>query len=130
MNKKILLALGAVILLLTAVGVYMASNYKTTVSIRDLSTSPSNVETLKVKVLINYGPFGGVSPLPDAYVEVYNSQGHYVTANFTDSQGVVTFHLPPGNYKVFVTQLRYTVNVSLDSSKEVTINYAYLYAQK
>ena len=127
MNKNLLLALGIVILLLTAVGVYMASTYKTTVSISNLSSS-SNEETLEVRVLMNYGPFGGVSPLSDAYVEIYNSHGQYVTANFTNSQGIATFHLPAGDYKIFVTQLHYSVNVSLTSSKEVTISYAYLYS--
>ncbi|MFP3217520.1 MAG: hypothetical protein RXQ99_02820 [Acidianus sp.] len=130
MNKNLLLALGIIILLLTAVGVYMASSYKTTISITNLPSSSSNEETLEVKVLMNYGPLGGVSPLSDAYVEIYNSQGYYVAANFTNSQGVAIFHLPPGNYKVFVTQLHCSVNVSLTSSKEVTISYAYLYAPK
>lgn len=106
----------------------MASTYKTTVSISNLPPSSSSEETLEVKVLMNYGPLGGVSPLSDAYVEIYTSQGHYVTANFTNSQGIVTFHLPPGNYKVFVTQLHYSASVSLTSSKEVTISYAYLYS--
>ncbi len=105
----------------------MASTYKTTVSISNIPSSSSTEETLEVKVLMNYGPFGGVSPLSDAYVEIYNSHGDYVIANFTNSQGIATFHLPAGNYKVLVTQLHYSFSVCLNSSKEVTISYAYLY---
>ncbi|AWR97544.1 hypothetical protein DFR86_08250 [Acidianus sulfidivorans JP7] len=126
MNKKILLIAGIIILLLTGVGVFIASSYKTTVTVSNISSS-GQMETLEVKVLINYGPFGGVSPLSDAVVQIYGSSG-FITFNFTNSQGIAVFHLPAGEYKVEVTDLHYSYNVNLVSSKEITINYAYLHS--
>lgn len=128
MNKNILLVIGIVILLLTAVGVFMASSYKTKVTVEDLSNPQSGI--LEVKVLINYGPFGGGSkPLANAVVWVYNaSSGAFITQNFTNSQGVAVFHLPSGQYKILVTTLHFSYVVNLDTSKEVVIDYAYLYS--
>ncbi|ARM76247.1 prealbumin-like fold domain-containing protein [Acidianus manzaensis] len=126
MNKKVLLIVGVVILLLTGIGVFIASSYKTTVSVSNIPTSGST-ETLEVKVIMNYGPFGGTAPLSDAVVQIYNSSG-FITENFTNAQGVAVFHLPAGEYKVEVTDLHYSYSINLDSSKEISINYAYLYS--
>lgn len=127
MNKNLLLVIGIIILLLTGVGVFMASSYKTKVTISDIPNS-GNMETLEVKVLINYGPFGGGSkPLANAAVWIYNSSG-YITQNFTNSQGIAVFHLPAGQYRILVTDLHYSYTVNLDTSKQVTIDYAYLYS--
>lgn len=127
MNKNILLVMGVIILLLTAVGVFMASSYKTKVTVVEIPNS-GNLQTLKIKVLVNYGPLGGGSkPLPDAVIWIYNSSG-FVTQNFTDSQGVAVFKLPPGKYEILVTALHFSYTVDLSTSKEVTIDYAYLYS--
>ncbi len=131
MNKRILLGLLVLVLVVTAVGVFAASSYKTTVSTSSIPTTSSNGEyVLKVKVLMNYGPFGGVSPLGDADVWLYYYNGSayvYHEMNFTASNGVATFVLPKGDYKILVTDLHYTYTFSLSGSEEITLSYAYLY---
>ncbi|BBG24067.1 hypothetical protein [Sulfuracidifex tepidarius] len=130
MNKRILLGLLVLVLVLTAVGVFAASSYKTTVSTSPISTTANGDYILKVKVLMNYGPFGGVSPLGDADVWLYYYNGSayvYHEMNFTASNGVATFVLPKGDYKILITDLHYTYTFSLSGSEEITVSYAYLY---
>ncbi len=127
MNKALLLGLGVLVLVLTFAGVYLASSYKTTLTVSTISTTPSNGEyVLEVKVIMNYGPFGGESPLANAVVWVKGTNGSFYQ-NYTGSNGVATFYLPPGEYTVQITQLHYTINVELNADKEITLNYAYLY---
>ncbi|MCI2414347.1 MAG: carboxypeptidase-like regulatory domain-containing protein [Candidatus Aramenus sp.] len=128
MNKVLLLGLGVLILVLTFAGVYLASGYKTTLTISTISTIPQDGNyVLEVKVIMNYGPFGGESPLTNAVVWVKGANGSFYQ-NYTNSDGIATFYLPPGSYTVEITQLgHYTVHVELNANKEVTLNYAYLY---
>ncbi len=126
MNKTILLALGVIILILTFAGVYLASSYKTSYSISTFSAQEVNGKyILKVQVIMNYGPFGGKSPLQDATIWVKNQNSFY--QNFTNSQGIAEFYLPAGNYSVEVTQLNhYTLHVNINSDTMISISYAYL----
>lgn len=124
MRKRILLPAIVIVLLLTVGGVVAASSYKTHVQVEYLGGDSSNgLYTLQVKVLINYGYFGGTQPLGDAVVWVYGNGFHQ---NFTSSDGTTTFLLPPGNYTVFVTQLHYKIHVELTQNQEIILNYAYL----
>ncbi|BFI73928.1 hypothetical protein YN1HA_0260 [Sulfurisphaera ohwakuensis] len=126
MNKNIYLALAIVVIIITALGVYAFSSYKTTIDVKNLGGSPVNGEyKLVVKILVNYGPFGGIHPLGSADVWIYYN-GKYYNQSLTDSNGVVTFYLPPGNYTLFFTVFHIKYNINLDSNYEVTLNYAYL----
>ncbi len=131
MNKRILLGLIVLLLVITAVGVFAASSYKTTVSEAPISIPPQNGDyLLQVKVLVNYGPFGGTSPLDgtDVWLYYYNGSSYvFHEMNFTASNGVATFHVPEGNYKILITDLHYSYTFSLSGSEEITVNYAYLY---
>jgi hypothetical protein len=129
MNKRILLGLLVVVLVITAIGVFAASSYRTTVSVTPMTTA-SNGDILKVKVIMNYGPFGGQSPLEGSDVWLYSYNGTaYVfhEMNFTASNGVATFHVPPGKYKVLITDLHYSYVFTMSGSEQITVNYAYLY---
>jgi hypothetical protein len=127
MKKEILVAVAVIILVLTSLGVYALSGYRTTVK---TSTIPSQTidgkYELEVSVLINYGPFGGTSPLGDAEVWVYSSSG-LVAQNATDSDGLVSFYLAPGSYTVLVTTIGQKIHINLTGGMEITIDYAYLY---
>jgi len=124
MRKGLLLVAMAVVLLLTIGGVVVASSYKTQVDVQPLGgSSNGGYYTLKVKVLINYGYFGGTQPLGDAVVWVYGNGFHQ---NFTASDGVAMLLLPAGNYTVFVTQLHYKIHVEVNQNEEIVLNYAYL----
>ncbi|EZQ04861.1 hypothetical protein CM19_07720 [Candidatus Acidianus copahuensis] len=126
MNKRLLLVLGIVILVITIAGVFLASNYKTRVYVSAVpGVSVNGKYPLTVKVIMNYGPFGGQSPLSDAVVQIY-AGGHFLEENFTNSSGEITFYLPKGSYEVIVTQLHYSVNVNLNTGKVIEVNYAYL----
>ncbi|QKQ99633.1 hypothetical protein GWK48_03805 [Metallosphaera tengchongensis] len=125
MRKQLLLVLALIVLVLTMAGVVLASSYRTTLVISKSGTSSDSEYTLQVKVLMNYGPFGGEQPLNDGIVQVYGPNGQFYR-NFTNANGIVTFVLPAGEYKVDVASLHYTFNVDLNQNVEATLSYAYL----
>ncbi|MDT7861678.1 MAG: hypothetical protein RRA45_05650 [Saccharolobus sp.] len=130
MNRQILLALAVMVIVLMAIGMYEGLKYKTEIYVNNLGDSQTNgLYTLKVDVIINYGPFGGKSPLASAVIWVYKYNGStysFYTYNFTDGNGIATFNLPPGQYKILVTQLHLTYTINLNQNKEIIIEYAYL----
>ncbi|WP_338600413.1 hypothetical protein V6M85_11925 [Sulfolobus tengchongensis] len=130
MNKQILLALAVIVIIIMAIGVYEGHKYKTEINTITLGGSQNNgLYTLKVNVIMNYGPFGGKSPLANAVIWVYKYNGttySFYTYNFTNAQGVAMFNLPMGQYKILVTQLHLTYDVNLNQNEEVIISYAYL----
>ncbi|MEM0363097.1 MAG: hypothetical protein QXH75_04775 [Sulfolobaceae archaeon] len=130
MNKRILVGLALVVIVLMAIGIYEGSKYKTEIYLISLgNTANDGLYTLKVNVIINYGPFGGKSPLSGAVIWIYKYNGTaytFYTYNFTNNQGIATFNLPAGQYKILVTQLHLTYTIDLDQNKEVIIDYAYL----
>jgi len=128
-HRNTLLSLVAIVVILTGVGVYIASSYKTTYTIQTFNTqSIDGKYPLEVKIIINYGPFGGSEPLNGSIVWIYKD-GKFYAMNFTDTNGVARFYLPPGNYTVYFTQFKYYVkNVIINNSGvRVILNYAYLY---
>ncbi|ABP96136.1 hypothetical protein HA72_1996 [Metallosphaera sedula] len=125
MNKTVLLALAFVVLILTVAGVVAASSYKTRLTITPLGSSSNGEYTLQVKVIMNYGPFGGEQPLNDAVVQVTGQNGSFYR-NFTLSNGIATFTLPEGVYTVNVASLHYTFKVDLTQNEMATLTYAYL----
>ncbi|WP_126449119.1 hypothetical protein [Sulfodiicoccus acidiphilus] len=127
MSRTIVVALMVIVLAVTSIGVYALSSYRTIVTVTPISVSSINGENeLEVKVLINYGPFGGTSPLSDAEVWVSGPSG-IVAQNATNPHGIVTFQLPSGDYTVLVTVLHETIKVHLTQSEQIEIDYAYLY---
>lgn len=126
MKKTILLGAAIVVLVITIAGVALASSYKTTLTITSLNAPLIDGKyTLEVKVIMNYGPFGGSQPLNDGIVQVYGQDGTFYR-NFTMSNGVTTFYLPPGTYTVYVASLHYTFTIDLSQSRLATLSYAYL----
>jgi hypothetical protein len=120
------LALAILVLALTFVGVHAFSSYQTRLHFAQLNVPAVEGKfPLEVEVVVNYGPFGGKSPLGDAEVWVYKGDTFY-TQNYTGSNGLVTFYLPPGNYSIFITTLHYKFQVQLNGGLEVTVDYAYL----
>ncbi|AKA73984.1 hypothetical protein SULI_08710 [Saccharolobus solfataricus] len=130
MNRQILLALALLVIVVMAIGVYEGNKYRTEISTVALGSQQTDgMYMLKVNVIMNYGPFGGKSPLSNAVIWVYKYNGttySFYTYNFTNSQGIASFNLPAGQYKILVTQLRLTYIVNLNQNEEVIINYAYL----
>ncbi|QGA54605.1 hypothetical protein GFS03_08500 [Sulfolobus sp. E5-1-F] len=130
MNRQILLALAVLVIIVMAIGVYEGHKYKTEINTIALGNQQiDGMYVLKVKVLMNYGLFGGESPLANAVIWIYKYNGTtylFYTYNFTDSQGIASFSLPAGQYKILVTQLHLTYIVNLNQNEEVIINYAYL----
>ncbi len=130
MNKQILLGIAFIVIILMGLGIYEGLKYKTEIYVNNIGNSQNNgLYTLKVNVIMNYGPFGGKSPLARAVVWIYKYNGSaytFYTFNFTDSNGIATFNLPPGNYKILVTQLHLTYTINLTQNEEIIIDYAYL----
>ncbi|MFP3201161.1 MAG: hypothetical protein RXR43_02730 [Sulfolobus sp.] len=128
MNKTIYLALALVVAILTAAGVYVTNaSYKTTISIQQLGGGPlpNGEYKLVVKVLVNYGPFGGVQPLSSADIWLYYND-HFLNQSLTNASGIVVFYVKPGNYKVFFTEFHIIKNITVSGNVEVILNYAYL----
>ena len=126
MNKNIYLALAIIVIVLTAIGVYAFSSYKTTIMVKPLKVAPINGKyELKVKIYVNYGPFGGTHPLSSADVWLYLN-GKFYNQSLTNSQGEVIFYVPPGNYTILFTVFHITKNVTVNNSTEVILDYAYL----
>jgi len=126
MNKNIYLALAIIVIILTAVGVYAFSSYKTTITVKDLGGAPVNGNyKLVVKIYVNYGPFGGTQPLSSADVWLYLN-GKFYNQTLTNSQGEAIFYVPPGNYTILFTVFHITKSVTVNSNTEVILDYAYL----
>ncbi|ACP35599.1 hypothetical protein [Saccharolobus islandicus] len=130
MNRQILLALAVLVIIVMAIGVYEGHKYRTEINTIVIGGQQTDgTYTLKVNVIMNYGLFGGESPLPNAVIWIYKYNGttySFYTYNFTNSQGIASFSLPAGQYKILVTQLHLTYIVTLNQNEEVIIKYAYL----
>jgi len=130
MNRQILLALAVLVIIVMAIGVYEGHKYRTEINTIVIGGQQTDgTYTLKVNVIMNYGLFGGESPLSNAVIWIYKYNGttySFYTYNFTNSQGIASFSLPAGQYKILVTQLHLTYIVTLNQNEEVIIKYAYL----
>ena len=126
MNKNIYLVLALIVIILTALGVYALSSYKTTITIKNLGgTAIDGKYELIVKIYVNYGPFGGTQPLSSADVWLYLN-GKFYNQTLTNNQGEAIFYIPAGNYTILFTVFHITKTVTVDSNTEVILSYAYL----
>ncbi|BCU67389.1 hypothetical protein HS7_08260 [Sulfolobales archaeon HS-7] len=128
MRREVYLILAILVILLTLGGVYLASSYRTNITYSQVgSSSVDGKYVLYVKIIMNYGPFGGSSPLDDAEIWIYHN-GMFYSQGYTNGSGVVQFTLPPGTYTVRILPLRMEENISLNGDCVLTVNYAYLHS--
>ena len=129
MNHNIYLALAIVVIILTAIGVYVTeTSYKTTITVQSLGGTalPNGEYKLVVKILVNYGPFGGGSrPLASADVWLYYN-GKFLNQTLTNSDGIAVFYVKPGTYTILFTVFHLTKTVNVNGNTEVILDYAYL----
>ncbi|MEM0373359.1 MAG: hypothetical protein QXV69_04415 [Sulfolobaceae archaeon] len=129
MHRNTLLSIVSVVIILTAIGVYTLSSYRTSYVIESFNAQPINGKyPLEAKIIINYGPFGGSEPLNGSIVWILKN-GKFYAMNFTDANGVAKFYVPPGNYTVYFVQFKYYVKnvVISNTGVRIILNYAYLY---
>ncbi|MCY0859007.1 MAG: hypothetical protein OWQ54_01105 [Sulfolobaceae archaeon] len=121
-----ILGLAVIVIILIGLGIVATASYKTRIYTEDLGGQPHNGKyELAVKIIINYGYFGGKQPLSQGVVYLYRD-GVFYNWTFTNSSGVAVFYVPPGNYTVLSTTLKIKTNVIVNSNEEVIFDYAYL----
>lgn len=129
MNHNIYLVLALIVIIITAVGVYVTnSSYKTVIYVNNLGGNalPNGDYKLVVKILVNYGPLGGGSkPLGSANIWLYYN-GKYLNQTLTNSSGIAVFYVKPGNYTLLFTIFHIEKDVQVNGNTEVVLDYAYL----
>ena len=129
MGNSIYLVLALIVIILTAIGVYVTNNsYKTVIYSQNLGGAPlpNGEYKLVVKILVNYGPFGGGSrPLGSADIWLYYN-GKFLNQTLTNSSGVAVFYVKPGGYTLLFTVFHITKNINVNGNTEVILDYAYL----
>lgn len=124
--RYLILGLAVIVIILMAVGLVAAAGYKTKISVISLGGQPVDGKyKLMVKVILNYGYFGGEKALSNGVIYLYRD-GTFYNWTFTNASGVAVFYVPPGNYTVLSTTLKIKTVVIVSSNEEVIFNYAYL----
>lgn len=125
MDKRIYLLGALLVILATFGGVAAMASYKTTINVITLQGEAGKIG---VTVYINYGPFGGKSPLSDAEVWVI-SNNTVVAQGYTNSSGMVSFTVQPGVYKVAILPLHIDKTIDVEQQgASITVSDAYLYS--